>query len=201
MAWRLAQSLVRLRDQINQAAPHRSKLSDGSIGDPAHSARVSDHNPDRNGVVAAIDVTHDPVNGCDGNTLSRALIADPRVKYIIFNSEIWKARNQRWERYVGPNKHKHHVHISVKPEIYDNVEPWPLSLTTVPSKPLRPVLRKGDRGESVKELQVKLRKWANVSVDGIFGIGTENAVKYFQRTEGLDDDGIVGSKTWDALLK
>lgn len=199
MAWRLAQSLVRLRDQINQAAPHRSKVSDGALGDVRHSARVSDHNPDSKGVVAAIDVTHDPVNGCDGNTLSRALIADPRVKYIIFNSEIWKARTGKWERYTGPNAHKHHVHISVKPEIYDNVEPWPLSLTTVPSKPLRPVLKRGDRGESVRELQTKLRKYLNVSVDGVFGAETERLLKIFQRQEGLEPDGIAGPAVFKAL--
>jgi N-acetylmuramoyl-L-alanine amidase len=36
--------------------------------------------------------------------------------------------------------------------------------------------------------------------DGIFGAGTENAVKSFQRHHGLTVDGIVGKKTWDKLL-
>jgi hypothetical protein len=196
MAWRLAKSLIKLREQINQAAPHRSKISDGSIGDTAHSSRVSDHNPDRNGVVAAIDVTHDPINGCDGHTLSRAVVADPRVKYAIFNSEIWKARTGKWERYTGPNAHKQHVHISVKPEIYDNVEPWTLSVSVPPS---RPVLKQGDRGELVKLLQVKLRKYLDLSVDGHFGPNTERLLKIFQRQEGLEPDGKVGPATYRAL--
>ena len=59
MTWRLAGSLVTLRNEINAAYPGRSKVSDGSIGDTSHSARVSDHNPDAGGVVRAIDVTQD----------------------------------------------------------------------------------------------------------------------------------------------
>lgn len=199
MAWKLAKCLTRLRDQINAESPNRNKVSDGTISDAAHRARVSDHNPDSRGIVTAMDITHDPPNRVDGSVLSEALIKDPRTKYVIFAGRIWKARTGKWETYRGPNSHHHHLHLSVKPDLVDNVEPWPLSLTTIPSKPLRPVLRKGDRGEAVRELQVKLRKWANVSVDGIFGIGTENAVKYFQRMEGLDPDGKVGPATYQKL--
>ena len=59
MAWRLARSLETLRAQINALSPNRSKASDGTIGDAAHSARTSDHNPDGGGVVRALDLTHD----------------------------------------------------------------------------------------------------------------------------------------------
>ena len=124
MGWRLAKSLIKLRDQIDAAAPHRSKVSDGSIGDQAHQARVSDHNPDANGVVHAIDVTHDPEHGVDGKILSRWLSTDLRTKYVIFNGEIWKARTGKWEVYTGPNKHTHHVHVSVKSESADEVQDW-----------------------------------------------------------------------------
>jgi len=124
MSWRLAKSLVRLRDQVNLAAPNRSKLSDGSIGDQAHAARVSDHNPNAQGVVCAIDVTHDPIHGVDGKILSRWLISDKRVKYVIFAGEIWKARTGKWEVYTGPNKHNHHVHVSVKAENGDDAQDW-----------------------------------------------------------------------------
>lgn len=194
--WRLAKSLIRLRDQINQLAPHRSKVSDGSVGDTSHAARPSDHNPDSRGVVAAIDVTHDPVNGCDGQTLSRAVTSDPRVKYIIYNSEIWKARTKRWERYTGPNKHKQHVHISVQPDRYDNVEPWPLVVAPSASvSPSRPVLKLGDKGQEVRRLQSKL----GIEVDGQFGYGTQKAVMQFQEKHGLEVDGKVGKATWAKL--
>lgn len=126
MSWRLAKSLEQLRIQLNALHPTRSKISDGSIGDAAHSARTSDHNPDAHGVVAAIDITHDPANGVDGHVLATQLTVDPRAKYVIFAGNIWKARTKQWEPYHGANRHDHHVHVSVKPENYDNVEPWAL---------------------------------------------------------------------------
>lgn len=57
-------------------------------------------------------------------------------------------------------------------------------------------LRQGDRGEEVTVLQKKLRQWGyyDGTVDGIFGSGTLEAVKKFQRKNGLDADGIVGEK-------
>jgi hypothetical protein len=43
--WRVAESLQRLLEQVNQMAPGRNKASDGSIGDPRHQSRASDHTP------------------------------------------------------------------------------------------------------------------------------------------------------------
>lgn len=57
------------------------------------------------------------------------------------------------------------------------------------------LLKKGNRGESVKQLQKAL----NLYPDGIFGEVTEEAVKAFQKSNGLKQDGIVGDKTWEAL--
>lgn len=196
MSWRLAKSLETLRTQLNSAFPVRSKVSDGSIGDQAHSARVSDHNP-VNGVVHAIDVTNDPV-GPTGHTLSRQLINDSRVKYVIFAGEIWKARTGHWEPYRGANAHNHHVHVSVQAENADDVSPWLLNgtdaLPAIP-KPGKPVLKVGSKGPEVKHLQVVLM----IEPDGIFGYGTESKVKKFQLAHGLKDDGIVGAATWKAL--
>ena len=53
------------------------------------------------------------------------------------------------------------------------------------------VLKKGSKGNDVKELQKKLR----VSADGIFGNNTKNAVKKFQKANRLTADGIVGKST------
>lgn len=127
MKWRLAKSLEKLREQINTAKPHRDRKSDGSIGDQAHAARVSDHNPNPAGVVTAIDLTHDPRH-LDGKILSRQLITDPRVKYVIFAGEIWKARTGQWEKYRGSNSHHRHVHVSVSADAgkYDDARPWDL---------------------------------------------------------------------------
>lgn len=56
-------------------------------------------------------------------------------------------------------------------------------------------MRKGSRGDAVRELQVQL----NLRVDGIFGPLTEEAVMEWQRAHGLEADGIVGAKTWATL--
>ena len=62
-------------------------------------------------------------------------------------------------------------------------------------------LRQGSTGDKVKEMQQKLKAWGyyDGAADGIFGSGTRDAVKYFQRTNGLTADGVVGSATAAAL--
>jgi N-acetylmuramoyl-L-alanine amidase len=63
------------------------------------------------------------------------------------------------------------------------------------------VLRKGSTGGEVKELQRRLKMWGYYSgeVDGIYGSATVEAVKYFQRKNGLTVDGIAGKATFAAL--
>lgn len=56
-------------------------------------------------------------------------------------------------------------------------------------------LKLGSRGNEVKALQEKL----NLKADGIFGSITEEAVKDFQRSNGLEVDGIVGANTLSKL--
>lgn len=131
MAWptnpRPAKSLVKLRDQVNSTWPNRSKLSDGMLGDSAHQATASDHNPDSNGVVKAFDITHDPANGLDAGALAEKLIKDPRTWYVIWNRRIWEAGT--WKSYSGPNPHTKHVHISTKQiaTVYDDDRQWNLT--------------------------------------------------------------------------
>lgn len=59
----------------------------------------------------------------------------------------------------------------------------------------------GSRGEEVRQIQTKLRRWGyyNGTVDGIFGTKTLEAVKFFQRKNGLVVDGIAGTKTLNAM--
>lgn len=57
------------------------------------------------------------------------------------------------------------------------------------------ILRKGSVGEEVKIIQ----KFLNITQDGSFGTQTENAVKQWQKANGLVADGIVGEKTWCAM--
>ena len=63
-------------------------------------------------------------------------------------------------------------------------------------------IKRGSKNESVKQLQEKLNKLGyKLDVDGIFGGDCQNAVTDFQRKQGLDADGVVGSGTWTALEK
>lgn len=58
-----------------------------------------------------------------------------------------------------------------------------------------------DLKDEVQELQKLLVKEDySLTVDGLFGRGTEEAVVEFQKKKNLDDDGIVGPVTWAALL-
>lgn len=117
MKWKLNPELVKLRAQIDKAYPNRDTSWDGWIGDTAHSAKKSDHNPDENGIVNAIDITHDPENGCDAGKIAEALrlSKDPRLKYCIWNRRIFSSvvRPWVWRVYKGENPHDHHVHVSV----------------------------------------------------------------------------------------
>lgn len=65
-----------------------------------------------------------------------------------------------------------------------------------------PTLRRGSTGDDVVYVQRLLNdiNKANLTVDGIFGDRTEAAVKYFQETNKLAVDGIVGPNTWKVLL-
>ena len=63
------------------------------------------------------------------------------------------------------------------------------------------VLKQGSKGDLVKEVQTKLIKWGYLTgrADGIFGAKTKTAVIKFQRKNGLTADGVIGTRTAQAL--
>ena len=63
------------------------------------------------------------------------------------------------------------------------------------------VLKQGSKGDLVKEVQTKLIKWGYLTgrADGIFGAKTKAAVIKFQRKNGLTADGVIGTRTAQAL--
>jgi murein L,D-transpeptidase YcbB/YkuD len=64
-----------------------------------------------------------------------------------------------------------------------------------------PLQQKGSTGETVRTVQYLLNaQGATLSVDGIFGPLTEAAVSAFQSAHGLVADGVVGDRTWPALI-
>lgn len=147
MAWTLAPALVALRAEVDRRWPGRSKRYDGTIGDAAHQARTSEHNPDSLGVVRAIDVD---IDGIVVQQLLDATIGDDRVHYVIYNRRIYSRTNGWAARpYSGANAHTKHVHISLRNRTSENASaavvaraagdtsPWLSTATTTP-KPKPP---------------------------------------------------------------
>jgi hypothetical protein len=119
---RLSKSAIQLREQIDDAFPDRDRASDGFIGDARHAARKSDHNPDVQGWVRAIDIDRD-LNGKGRkpdvmpDLVDQIRVAaksgDKRISYIIFDGKIASAKKAwAWRPYDGINKHNHHAHVS-----------------------------------------------------------------------------------------
>lgn len=211
MAWRVAKSLFHLREQINSLAPDRNKRSDGTIGDAAHRRQGSnsDHNPwiadGGTGVVTALDITHDPENGCDCNQIVQSLInsRDSRIKYIIWQQRIISSVVQPW-LWRPSSGHTSHLHLSVKSTKahFDAQQDWLIDNIGSLFRTLQ-IVTPFMRGSDVRKVQEKLRELNYLTndsdVDGIYGPDTETAVRNFQTDRGLRVDGIVGRRTYGAL--
>lgn len=130
MTWQLTAGLAHLRDQINAWAPDRDHASDGTIGDAAHQAETSGHNPDDttgsrpewNGdpdsvpEVRAIDVDSDLRNGATAQQLVDHIVAlkpSSVLRYVIYNRKIYSA-SAGWaaQDYTGASAHTEHIHFS-----------------------------------------------------------------------------------------
>lgn len=99
----------------------------------------------------------------------------------------------------GASKGVRHDKISEYPWTHWAIPTW----GEVKPKATRPTLRRGNKGEAVKEMQKLLLKHGfqlpKYGADGSFGEETETAVRLFQSLNGLYVDGLVGVKTMAAL--
>ena len=75
------------------------------------------------------------------------------------------------------------------------------------SREFSTVLRSGDQGEQVRQIQYYLAVLAYfddelplLALNGTFDAQTEATVRAFQRQQGLAEDGIVGRDTWNAII-
>jgi hypothetical protein len=129
--WVLIPCLKALFTEFDRIAPARDDASDGSIGNAAHEAEVSDHNPDETGSVPIHDADHlnevhaiDVDNNLNESDLTMEKVvqfllgrcrsgAEKRLRYIIYNRRIWSA-SSGWvqKTYTGPSAHTEHAHFS-----------------------------------------------------------------------------------------
>ncbi|MEH1013041.1 hypothetical protein V6U90_08010 [Micromonospora sp. CPCC 206060] len=108
----LAPALATLRDEINRRWPHRDRTSDGWIGDTAHQAEPSDHNPNSRGSVDALDIDAD---GVHMPTIIAAVQRHPSAHYWIWQRTIADADDGwRPREYTGRNPHDKHMHVSIR---------------------------------------------------------------------------------------
>jgi len=124
---KLSKAAIQLREQIDDSFPDRDRASDGWVGDTRHAARKSDHNPDEQGWVRAIDIDAE-LFGVGVKPFIMPDLADQlriyskfkrekRISYIIFDGRIASSvLKWEWRRYTGANKHTHHMHVSFKKE-------------------------------------------------------------------------------------
>lgn len=102
--------------------PNRSRASDGILPSAAHTIAnpTSDHE-----LGNAFDLTHDPAHGVNCHVLSQFVTTDPRVKYVIWDRQIWNPSVSRWWRqYEGVNPHSTHMHVSIRSACRNDMSPW-----------------------------------------------------------------------------
>ena len=121
MSWKLCAAGQQLREQIDDSYPGRDRTSDGAKGDSRHASRPSDHNPDEQGIVRAIDIDRNLSGKAKPDFMPDfadqlrlcAKHGDKRISYIIFDGRIASSKKSwAWRPYTGINKHNHHCHIS-----------------------------------------------------------------------------------------
>lgn len=152
-----------------------------------------------------------PVGAGWAQTLADRLVArsgELGIQCVIYSRRIWSGSypHAGWRPYKGSHPHTDHLHVELawntartltSPRIQTILGGAP-----APGAGTRPTLRYGSRGTAVREAQQRLTAHGAGpgSVDGIFGAKTLNAVKRFQTRRTLATDGVIGPKTWAALL-
>lgn len=208
--WELAPSLVKLVEDTDAKWPKRKKTHDGSIGDAAHAARDSEHNPDDDndpmpeGYVSAVDITKD--SAAMAAFLLKELIGDRRVWYVIHDGFIY-SRTHNWAKraYDGPNPHREHLHVSLvqtKAAANDTGSWFGATAPVTPPKPpvaaLKPlpVLSIRDK-DAVLVPFLKRFFGLDDKLNGeTFSRALTGKVRLYQQRQNLMVDGVVGPKTW-----
>lgn len=159
----IAPAVIALQHTLDQARPgRRVNNPDGTRASAEHHKQNpnSDHEPDADHMVTAVDV-HDSTVLDDGDLYESIKAAGSRnpVKYAINNGRIWSP--ERGEHaYHGPNAHADHCHVSVTQAGKRNTGDWFLPGITTPTQ-------EDDvtKDELRQELQAELAKLYGEPVD------------------------------------
>lgn len=212
---RLIDGLAALRAEFDAVNPKRGRTSDGWIGDDRHAAIVSDHNPDKLGIVRAIDVD---VNGVPMGRIVAHLVArckagkETRLQYVIYRRTIW-SRSWGWRarKYLGANPHTRHAHFSARAgDVAGSTAAWGVAgafgpqASRGPAKPaahppgsrLLEVRSPALAGADVTYVQQWIGERRCGPADGRYGPKTRSGVRWYQGMRGLAVDGVVGPATW-----
>lgn len=220
--WHLAPSLVQLQKDLD-AEFGENRPNDGTIGDTAHAARSSEHNPDNDpdpmphGAVSAIDIYTDAngktwITDAEFDKLLAIFKKDSRVWYVIHKKFIY-SRTHGWKKtaYTGSNPHNTHIHLSLMQTkaAHDDTSSWKISgvkggsTPTPDPKPTGKDLPNLKFGDSDKVLVPFLKRYffpTPPNQDAKFGSGTRQKVVEFQKKNHLRVDGVVGTETWKKIV-
>ena len=150
----------------------------------------------------------------DLNSLTNPMQATLKTDMPTWMVDLWRARSFRWGGdYQGRKDGMHFEFMGSPADVERFISELGLpgagvvqAAAAKPADaaaggaPTTPKLKRKDKGPEVQWLQARLNAHgAGLEVDGSFGAATEEAVKAFQQSKGLEADGIVGPKTWVEL--
>jgi hypothetical protein len=148
MSWKPAAAALTLRKQVDKRWPKRDRGADGIIGDKAHQARPSDHNPNARGYVDAIDIDADLLGKGKGRAVAQRLAdqiiayaasgaaGSKRIKYVVFNDQVASGTypTSMWKWRGSGYGHYDHIHVSFTPLGEKDARLFPLPIFDTPKK-------------------------------------------------------------------
>lgn len=182
--WYVDKGLAKLISQLKEKFPG---IVIGTIGDENHQGTTSDHNPEADGSVDAADpMLGKSFDKNDAEWLWATLrqYRDERIAYIIWNGQIVSSTVEPWKvrKYTGSDPHTGHLHISVNDKHENDTREWQLAGKKYT------MLNLGD--VALPALKYGM---SDADYDGW------NVIKRMQRILKVDDDGVYGPQTRDAL--
>lgn len=204
MAWRNNPAIAKLKAQLLALHPG---MTIGTIGDASHSSKTSDHNPDPDGTVDALDAMLGPAYGpvsAQGDVDSLVRSRDKRIHYIIYRGMIISSTVEAWvwRKYEGSDPHTNHWHLSTRDQYETSTIEWrlyvPTTVTSVVVTGHKPLLRKGmqDQDGAVQHIH-RLQRAVGVKADGVFGTETDKAVRAYL---GSSYTGVLDLQDWQKIL-